>query len=75
MFNKISIDGVEYDTTELSEKAKNQLESVQACDQKIRQLQTELAIAQTARLAYARALKDELPAGGVVVTNGSETEQ
>lgn len=75
MFNKITIDGKEYDTEQLTENAKNQLGSLQACDQKIRQLQVDLAIAQTARSAYALALKGELPEDGVTVTNGSQTEQ
>jgi len=75
MFDKLTIDGKEYDSEQLTENAKNQLGSVQACDQKIRQLQTELAIAQTARAAYAMALKGELPDDEVTVANGSTTEQ
>ena len=53
----INIDGKEYNTEALSESALNQLGSVQACDQKISQLNVDLAIAQTARSAYASALK------------------
>ena len=75
MFDKITIDGKEYDSEQLTENAKNQLGSVQACDQKIRQLQTELVIAQTARVAYAMALKGELPDDELAVANGSTTEQ
>jgi hypothetical protein len=75
MMNKITIDGIEYEADQLSDNAKNQLGSMQACDQKIRQLQVDLAIAQTARSAYAMALKGELPESGVTVTNGSTTEQ
>ena len=75
MMNKVTIDGKEYDSEELSDNAKNQLGSMQACDQKIRQLQTDLAIAQTARSAYAAALKDELPDDDTSVTNGSSADQ
>ena len=75
MMNKVTIDGKEYDSEELSDNAKNQLGSMQACDQKIRQLQADLAIAQTARSAYAMALKGELPDDGVTVTNGSAGDQ
>jgi len=58
----ITIDGIEYDLSKLSESAKGQLVSLQLVDQKITAAQQELAILQTARMAYARALKDELPA-------------
>ncbi len=62
----ITIDGVEYDAEQLSENAKAQLTSLQECDSKIRQLQAELAMVQTARIAYGMALKGELPENGTV---------
>jgi hypothetical protein len=34
---------------------------LQVCDQEIQRLQVQLAIAQTARLAYAKALGEALP--------------
>jgi hypothetical protein len=57
----ITIDGKEYALENLSEAAKGQLTNVQLVDQKIAQLQQELAIMQTARNAYANALQGELP--------------
>ena len=57
----LTIDGKEYDTEQLSDAAKAQLTNVQLVDQKIAQLQQELAIMQTARNAYANALQAELP--------------
>lgn len=57
----ISIDGKTYDTEKLSDKAKAQLASLQATDAEIARLQTQLAIAKTARNAYAAALSDLLP--------------
>ena len=57
----VTIDGTEYNTEALSSEAKNELMSMQICDQKIAALQTDLAIAQTARNAYANALKSLLP--------------
>jgi hypothetical protein len=57
----IIIDEVAYDLTTLSEAATQQLANVQAADAEIRRLRTQLAIATTARAAYARALKGELP--------------
>lgn len=58
---KISIDGKEYDTDTLSEDAKANIQNVQYCEQKMAELKRELAIAQTARNAYAQALKGSLP--------------
>lgn len=60
----ITIDGAEYDLETLSEEAKAQLGSLQIVDRRIASLQEELAIHQTARNAYAAALKALLPAGG-----------
>jgi hypothetical protein len=56
----ITIDGKEFAPDELSDNAKEQLASMKIADQRIAQLQSELAIAQTARNAYARALADEM---------------
>ena len=56
----ITIDGKEYAPDELSDNAKEQLASMKIADERIAQLQSELAIAQTARNAYARAVADEI---------------
>jgi hypothetical protein len=57
----IKIDNKDYDTDKLSDEAKTQLTNIQVCDQEIQRLQVQLAIAQTARMAYARALGEALP--------------
>ena len=57
----IKIDDKEYDLDSLSPEVKAQLEMLVATDNKIRELQRDLAIAQTARVAYSRALSDALP--------------
>lgn len=57
---KISIDGVEYSVDALSENARKQVVNLRVCDQEIVRLQQLLAIAQTARGAYANVLKQEL---------------
>lgn len=59
----ITIDGKEYALDSLSEAAKAQLTNLRAVDQEIARLQQQQAIAQTARNAYANALKAELPSG------------
>jgi outer membrane protein TolC len=59
----IRIDEVEYELDLLTEEAKAQLLSVQHTDQKIAELQRDLAIAQTARASYANALRELLGHG------------
>lgn len=58
---KITIDGKEYDTDTLSEDAKANIQNIQYCEQKMNELRRDLAVAQTARNAYAQALKGALP--------------
>lgn len=58
---KVTIDNVEYSLDQLSDDAKSQLTNLQLVDQKIASIQQELAMMQTARMAYANALKSELP--------------
>ena len=60
---KIKIDDVEYDTEDMSDNAKAQLASLQFNDVHINRLRNELAIADTARIAYTAALKNELEKG------------
>jgi len=57
----ITIDGTEYAEETLSKEAKAELMSMQVCDQRIATMETDLRIAQTARNAYANALKGLLP--------------
>lgn len=59
--SKITIDGKDYDLDTLPEEAKKQILSLQVCDKKIQDTEQELAILQTARNAYALALKEQLP--------------
>jgi hypothetical protein len=61
MAEKVTIDGKEYEFSDLSEKAKKDLISLRMVDQKIEQNKQELAILQTARNAYARSLSQQLP--------------
>ncbi len=56
----INIDNVDYDTDNLSAEAKAQLASLSFADQEIARLNGQLAMAQTARIAYANALKASL---------------
>lgn len=57
----IKIDNKEYDLDKLTDAAKAQLTSLQVADQEIQRLHIQLAIAQTARNSYAKALQEQLP--------------
>ncbi|WP_417420263.1 hypothetical protein [Halomonas sp.] len=57
----VTIDNQDYSVADLSEVARNQVINLRITDAEIRRLQHQLAIAQTARTAYANALKVELP--------------
>ena len=61
---KITIDDKEYDTDALSEETKAQLTSMRLADAEIQRLNIQLAITQTARNAYALAVRNELDAMG-----------
>lgn len=62
----VTIDGVEYTMEQLSEEARNQLNNLRVTDMEINRLKQLLAIVQTARAAYASALKTALPPAPVV---------
>tara|TARA_Y100001968_G_scaffold333179_1_gene394553 strand:+ start:846 stop:1028 length:183 start_codon:yes stop_codon:yes gene_type:complete len=56
----ITIDGKEIDTDELSQKAKENLVSLQFAQSELKKLQAEIAVYQTAAAAYSTALKNEI---------------
>jgi len=58
---KLNIDGVEYLLSDLSDKAKAQIQSLQFVEAEIGRLNALTAVASTARIAYQNALKDLLP--------------
>ena len=57
----ITIDNKPYDLDTLSVDAKQQLQSLQFCDQELARLQAHAAVLQTARVAYSKALQAALP--------------
>ena len=68
----ISIDGLLYELDSLSDDAKAQLGSMQAVDRRIAMVQEEMAILQTARIGYSKALQELLP---LTEATGSEKIQ
>ena len=57
---KITIDEKEYETDDMSDEAKAQLQSLQFVDNEIVREKMKAAALQTARNAYAQALQKEL---------------
>jgi hypothetical protein len=57
---KITVDGTEYDTENLSTNGKAQLASLQFLEVQMLKLKNEIAVYQTARAGYAAALNAEL---------------
>ena len=62
----IKIDNKDYDTDTLSTEAKQQLQMLSIAQQEINRLQAQMAIAQTARISYANAIKSALPVGDTI---------
>lgn len=57
---KITVDGIEYNTEDLSDNGKAQLASLQFLEVQMSKLQNEIAVFQTAKNAYISVLKAEL---------------
>jgi len=57
----LTVNGIQYLVSTLSEEAKNQLVNVKGAEAEINRLQMLLAICQTARNAYQQALIAALP--------------
>ena len=57
----VNFDGKEYDFESLSEEARAQINMLVAADNKIAELQRDLAITQTARNAYFHAASELMP--------------
>jgi hypothetical protein len=57
---KITVDDIEYNTEDLSDNGKAQLASLQFLETQLSKLQGEIAVYQTAKIAYVNALKAEL---------------
>ena len=57
---KINVDGIDYNTEDLSDNGKAQLASLQFLEVQLKKIQGEIAVYQTARNSYIAALKAEL---------------
>ena len=57
---KVTIDGIEYNSEDLSDNGKAQLASLQFLEVQMGKIRSEISVYQTARNAYIAALKPEL---------------
>lgn len=57
----IKINGKEYNVADLSKEVKAQLTNLRVCDAELQRLKAQIAITQTAKSAYSRALEAALP--------------
>lgn len=57
---KITVDGVEYNTEDLTDNGKAQLASLQFLEAQMNKLKNEIAVYNTAKNSYIAALKEEL---------------
>ena len=61
---KITVDGIEYNTEDLSDNGKAQLASLQFLEVLMTKLKNEIAVYNTAKNGYIAALKAELSKEG-----------
>jgi FtsZ-binding cell division protein ZapB len=61
--NTVTINDKTYDFESLNDKARKQIDNIRVVDMEIGRLKAQLAIAQTARAAYAQTLENNLPIG------------
>lgn len=70
---KFKFDEQEYDTDDLSDEQKAQLESLLFSEQQLRRLNMEAALTQTARNGYLKALGDSLKSVTPVKNSGAKS--
>jgi len=57
---KLTVDGIDYNTEDLTDNGKAQLASLQFLEAQMNKLKNEIAVYNTARATYVAALKAEL---------------
>lgn len=57
---KFTVDGVEYNSEDLSEAGRAQLQSLQFLEFQMRKIQDEIAVFNTAKASYLAGLRAEL---------------
>ena len=62
---KIILDGLEYNTEDLSERGAAVVKSLKFVEARLREIEHELAVHQTAKNTYTQSLINEIKAAGV----------
>lgn len=57
---KITVDGIEYNSEDLTDNGKAQLASLQFLEAQMKKIRAEIAVYETSKNAYIAALKSEL---------------
>ncbi|UZE95135.1 DUF6447 family protein [Alkalimarinus alittae] len=72
---KLTIDDKQYEIDKLPPEAKAKLDSARFCEQKIEQLEAEIAIARTARAAYLQSLPSLLTDDALSSSSANKTNK
>ncbi|HEV8034168.1 hypothetical protein [Yoonia sp.] len=64
---KFNVDGIEYNTEDLSDNGKAQLASLQFLEFQMRKIKDEIAVYNTAKASYIAGLKAELEKSEAVI--------
>jgi len=72
---KISIDSLEFNTEDLTERGQATLKSLQFLEVQMQKLRSEIAVYQTAQQTYVAALKAEIQSSGIEPLSAEEPAQ
>lgn len=64
----ITLDGIRYNTEDLTERGRAQLASLQFLETNLKKLKNEISVYQTAQASYVAALKAEIEKSGIEPT-------
>ena len=69
---KIKIDGLEYNTEDLTDNGRAQLTSLQFLEGQMQKIRQEMAVYQTAHRTYMHILKAEIDGQGILPVKAEE---
>lgn len=72
---KFTVDGIDYNTEDLSENAKTQLSSLQFLEFQMRKIKDEIAVYNTAKASYIAGLKAELEKSSAKVADATSANE
>jgi hypothetical protein len=72
---KFTVDGIDYNTEDLSENAKTQLSSLQFLEFQMRKIKDEITVYNTAKASYIAGLKAELEKSSAKVADAASANE